>query len=174
MNNLVFNKEISVKDLMIKDWVAIKKESFKEYADTSQCKELTEVENSDGSMTYAIKVEEIFYDVNPAFRGINSDWDGNEIDGFIKESDLEAIIIDKNFLKTNDFGTHDEIVYGKLITDNLVWYNTATNVLRICDANNSSYDDNAKLEIKITRVNELSRALRVLGMMDDANGLKMK
>lgn len=174
MNNLVFNKEISVKDLMIKDWVAIKKETFKEYADTSQCKEFTEVENSDGSMTYAIKVEEIFYDVNPDFRGINSDWDGNEICGLIKESDLEAIIIDKNFLKANDFGTHDEIVYGKLITDNLVWYNTATNVLRICDANNSSYDDNAKLEIKITRVNELSRALRVLGMMDDANGLKMK
>ena len=29
MNNLVFNKEISVKDLMIKDWVAIKKETFK-------------------------------------------------------------------------------------------------------------------------------------------------
>ena len=46
--------------------------------------------------------------------------------------------------------------------------------MRICDANNSSYDDTAKLEIKITRVNELSRALRVLGMMDDANGLKMK
>lgn len=174
MNNLVFNKEISVKDLMIKDWVAIKKEAFKEYANTSQCKEFTEVENSDGSMTYAIKVEEIFYDVNPAFRGINSDWDGNEICALIKESDLEAIIIDKNFLKVNDFGTHDEIVYGKLIADNLVWYNTATNVLRICDANNSSYDDNAKLEIKITRVNELSRALRVLGMMDDANGLKMK
>lgn len=172
--NLAFNKEISVKDLMIKDWVAIKKETFKEYADTLQCKEFTEVENSDGSMTYAIKVEEIFYDVNPAFRGINSDWDGNEICGLIKESDLEAIIIDKNFLKTNDFGTHDEIVYGKLITDNLVWYNTATNILRICDVNNSSYDDNAKLEIKITRVNELSRALRVLGMIDDANELKMK
>ena len=38
MNNLAFNKEISVKDLMIKDWVAIKKETFKEYANASQCK----------------------------------------------------------------------------------------------------------------------------------------
>lgn len=29
MNNLAFNKEISVKDLMIKDWVAIKKRLLK-------------------------------------------------------------------------------------------------------------------------------------------------
>ena len=51
MNNLAFNKEISVKDLMIKDWVAIKKDTFNKYANASQCKEFTAVENSDGSMT---------------------------------------------------------------------------------------------------------------------------